>query len=114
MLTTTSRAEQVSETVSTTARLLVMMLKHDEETRAAAIAVMPQVFPWVRFLPGGDVQKFVVELADALEGGEALDNFAPVAQVVTAWRHTAEIHADPELSRILSQDGDDLGPVPEP
>lgn len=58
--------------------------------------------------------EFVTELVGVLEGGEALDNYGPVAQLVDAWRHTAEVHADPELARILTQDGDDLGPVPEP
>jgi hypothetical protein len=114
VLTTTSRAEQVGETISATTKLFVAMMKHDDRARALATEVVPEAFPWVRFLPADDVRTFVMELVDALAGGEALDNFAPVAQVVTAWRHTAEIHADPDLRRALRQDGDDLGPVPEP
>lgn len=55
-----------------------------------------------------------MELVDTLEGAEALDNPAPVAQVIAAWRHIAEVHADPELLSILTSDGEDLGAVPEP
>jgi hypothetical protein len=68
-------------------------------------------FPWVRFLPERDAQSFVVEFAAALDSAEPLRN---PAQVVTAWRHTAEVHADPELLTILRQDGADRGPVPMP
>jgi len=39
---------------------------------------------------------------------------APVVQLITEWRHTAEVHADPALVAILTQDLGDFGPVPAP
>jgi fermentation-respiration switch protein FrsA (DUF1100 family) len=79
-------------------------MQHDDRVRALVTEVMPTAFPWVRFLPEQDVRAFVVELVAALEGAESLQNPAAVAQVVTAWQHTAEVHADPELLTILRQD----------
>jgi hypothetical protein len=89
-------------------------MQHDDRVRSLVTDVMPAAFPWVRFLSKQGVQAFVVELVAALEGAESLQNPAPVAQVVTAWQHTAEVCADPELLTILRQDGEDFGPVPMP
>ncbi|MFD4253194.1 hypothetical protein [Amycolatopsis thermoflava] len=114
VLTTSSRAEQADEAASATTRLFLALMKHDDQIRSLVTEVVPEAFPWVRFLPREDVQAFVVELVDALEGAEALRNPAPVAQVITSWRHTAEAHADPELLAVLQCDGDDFGPVPAP
>jgi MoxR-like ATPase len=75
---------------------------------------MPEAFPWVRFLPTEEVRAFVLELVSALRAPDAVENPAPVVQVISAWRSTAEIHADPELAAILSTDGSDHGPVPQP
>ncbi|HEY3607437.1 MAG TPA: DUF6247 family protein [Pseudonocardiaceae bacterium] len=82
--------------------------------RSPVTEVIPTAFLWVRLLPKQEVQAFVVELVAALEGAESLQNPAPVAQVVTAWQHTAEVYADPELLTILRQDGEDFGPVAMP
>ncbi|MEV0128161.1 hypothetical protein AB0H83_06775 [Dactylosporangium sp. NPDC050688] len=38
-----------------------------------------------------------------------------MSQLLVEWRHTAEIHADPDLHRALTtQPLDDFGPVPRP
>ncbi|MGH3517398.1 MAG: hypothetical protein ACRDQ7_08280 [Haloechinothrix sp.] len=113
VLTTASRAAQVTEVSSAATKLLLALMQHDDRVRTLVTDVVPKVFPWVRFLPKEDVRTFVVELVDALEGADALDNPAPAAQVIAAWRHTAEVHADPELLSILTSDGEDLGAVPE-
>jgi hypothetical protein len=72
--------------------------------------MMSEGWSWARFLPKEDHQAFVAELAAA----RALDDLAAVTQVITAWRHTAEVHADPELLAALCQDSQDLGEVPAP
>lgn len=113
-LTTTAQAEQDSAVVSATTKMFVALMRHDEATRSLVIDVMPEAFPWVRFLPTEDVRAFVLELVDTLRAADALQNFAPVVQVITEWRHTAEVHADPELAaRIMNLNGDH-GVVPEP
>lgn len=114
MLTTAARAEQNTELVSATTRMFVALMRHDEQARALLLDVMPEAFPWVRFLPGEDVQAFLVELIGTLRAIEELGSPAPVVQVITEWRHTAEVHADPELFAALTEDGEDRGPVPAP
>lgn len=112
VLTTAARYEQDHEVVSAATRLAVALTRHGESGRALLLEVLPEVFPWVRFLPADDVRQFLDELVGTLQAVEDLDSAAPVAQLITEWRHTAEVHADPELLAILSQDGDDYGPVP--
>jgi hypothetical protein len=60
-----------------------------------------EVFPWASLLPKRDRTAFVEELARTLVAASALDNYAPVAQLLREWRATAEIHADPRLARRL-------------
>jgi hypothetical protein len=114
VLTTAARAEQNNELVSATTRMFVALMQHDEHARALLLDVIPEAFPWVRFLPREDVQAFLVELVETLRAVEELDSPAPVVQVITEWRHTAEIHADPELLATLTRDGEDHGAVPAP
>lgn len=114
MLTTAARAEQNDEFVSATTRMFVALMQHDETARMLLLDVIPDAFPWVRFLPKEDVQAFLVELVGTLRAVQELDSPAPVVQVITEWRHTAEVHADPELRALLTQDGADHGPVPPP
>ena len=76
--------------------------------------LLPEMFPWVRFLPVGERRAFLVELVETLRASEELDTLAPVAQLVTEWRHTAEVHADPTVLAALTRATDDFGPVPEP
>src|SRR2546423_856090 len=114
VLVTARRAAEVTEVASATTRMFLALMKHDDQARTLATEVLPEAFPWVRFLPAEDVRTFVVELLETMRAAESLHNPAPVAQVVHSWRHTAEVYADPELLKILTQDGEDFGPVPEP
>ncbi|MEU6645952.1 hypothetical protein ABZ863_25855 [Saccharomonospora sp. NPDC046836] len=114
VLATASRAAAETEVSSVTTKLFVALMQRDERVRALVTEVLPVAFPWVRFLPKEDVQAFIVELVEVLESAESLQNPAPVAHVITTWRNTANVHADPELLAILQQEGEDLGPVAEP
>ncbi|MGH3774057.1 MAG: DUF6247 family protein [Pseudonocardiaceae bacterium] len=102
-LTTAARAEQDSAMVSAAVKMFVALMRHDEAARSLVIKVVPEAFPWVRFLPTEDVRAFVVELVDTLRAADALENVAPVLQLITEWRHTAEVHADPELAARVRQ-----------
>lgn len=114
VLTTAARAEQNEEFVSATTRLFVALMQHDQQARALLLDVVPEAFPWVRFLPREDVQAFLVEMVDTLRAVEELGSPAPVVQVITEWRHTAEVYADPEVFAAITQDGKDYGTVPTP
>jgi hypothetical protein len=115
ILESAERAEAEDEAFSVTSRLFFSLVKNDEGARALLLA-LPDVFPWVRFLPTEDVRQFLVELVETVTASAELSNVAALAPVVAAWRNTAEIYADPELHKALSAplDGTDYGPVPEP
>jgi hypothetical protein len=115
ILESAERAEAEDEAFSMTSRLFFSLVKNDEGARALLLA-LPDVFPWVRFLPTEDVRQFLVELVETVTASAELSNVAALAPVVAAWRNTAEIYADPELHKALGAplDGTDYGPVPEP
>ncbi|WP_007024123.1 hypothetical protein [Saccharomonospora iraqiensis] len=115
VLMTESRARDEHEVMSATTRLFVAMMRDNDRARSLLMDVLPTAFPWVRFLPREDVQAFVVELVQTLDAAEDLDqNPAPVLQVITEWRNTAHVHADPELKALLTAEGEDAGPVEPP
>ena len=65
--------------------------------RTLVMDVLPASFPWVRHLPAHEMRWFSVELVETLGAAAELDNSAAVAQLVTGWKATAEVYADPEL-----------------
>lgn len=114
VLTTATRAAEVTENASATTKLFITLMRESDHARSLATEVLPTAFPWVKFLPTEQVQEFVVELVDTIEAAESIDNPAPVATLIAAWRHTAEVYADPELLAALRSDGEDLGPATPP
>jgi hypothetical protein len=106
------RAEAEGEVVDLTGRLLASVLRRDPRLLRE---VLPTVLPWVRFLPLADVDLFAAEFVAIAEAAGAVGNMAPVSQLLTEWRHTAEIHADPDLYRALTRRPlGDYGAVPKP
>ncbi|WP_433179366.1 hypothetical protein [Actinoallomurus sp. CA-150999] len=112
VLETANRAEAAAAAMTATTRMFVSLMKQDEGARAL-LMVLPDVFPWVKFLPTEDVRAFLVELVDTANACAELDTLVPLETVVEAWRSTARIHADPELHAKLTEplEGTDHGPV---
>lgn len=114
VLTTVTRYDQDHVVITAATRLFAAVLRDEEAAHGLIERVLPEVFPWVHFLPADDARQFLIELVETLRGADDLDNFAPVAQLIAEWQHTAEVHADPELATALRGEADDLGPVPAP
>jgi hypothetical protein len=77
--------------------------------------LLPDAVPWVTFLPSVDFDMFVTELVSVARGAAALGNLAPVAVLLTQWRHSAEVYADPVLLETLTREPEgDNGAVPAP
>ncbi|MFJ9628911.1 hypothetical protein ACIRU8_14545 [Streptomyces sp. NPDC101175] len=105
--------EQDASVVDFTSRLLAGLVR--TENIAALRQALPEALPWITFLPDEDITTLLTELVDTARGAVALDNLAPIALLLTQWRHSAEIHADPALLAILTREPDgDLGSVPTP
>jgi hypothetical protein len=113
ILESAARAEAEDEALSMASRLFFSLMKDDQGARALLLA-LPDVFPWVRFLPTDDVRGFLVELVETIHASADLGNVAAIAPVVAAWKGTAEIYSDPELLKAATAplDGTDYGPVP--
>ncbi len=117
VLTTAARAEQDQTVVSAATRMLAAMARREPGSMELLLDILPDAFPWVRFLPEPDLHAFAVavELVDAMRAADSLGNSASVAQLLIAWQHTAEVYSDPELLAVLARDhGEDYGPVPDP
>jgi hypothetical protein len=114
ILESAARAEAEDEALSMASRLFFSLMKDDQGARALLLA-LPDVFPWVRFLPTDDVRGFLVELVETIRASADLGNVAAIAPVVAAWKGTAEIYSDPELLKAATAplDGTDYGPVPD-
>lgn len=77
--------------------------------------LLPDALPWVTFLPQADFESFVAELVAVVQGAVDLGNLAPIAVLLTQWRHSAEIYADPALFEILTREPEgDFGPIHAP
>ncbi|MFE1874125.1 hypothetical protein ACFW9N_25115 [Streptomyces sp. NPDC059496] len=115
VLTTAARAEQDQTVVSAATRMLSAMARREPGSMELLLDILPEAFPWVRFLPEPDVHAFAVELVDTMRAADSIGNNASVAQLLIAWQHTAEVHSDPVLLSALTTDhGADYGSVPDP
>lgn len=101
--------------VSAATRMLAAMARREPGSKELLLDLLPDAFPWVRFLPEPDVHAFAVELVETMRAADSVGNSASVAQLLVAWQHTAEAHSDPVLPAALTRDhADDHGPVPDP
>lgn len=114
ILESADRAEADDKALKLTGSLFFHLMKSDKGARAVLMA-LPEVFPWVRFLPSGDVRVFLVELVETMHACADLGNVAALAPVIAAWQETAEIYSDPELLKAATAalDGTDYGEVRE-
>jgi hypothetical protein len=77
--------------------------------------LLPDALPWVTFLPAPDFDAFIAELVTVARGAADLANLAPIAVLLTQWRHAADIYSDPALLEILTREPEgDFGPVATP
>ncbi len=112
VLTYAARATADLEALDATARVLAAVARHD---RGMLADLLPAALPWTRFLPAADRELMTEEFVATAEAAASAGTFAPLAQVLTEWKHTAQIHADPDLHHALTRtELGDHGPVPAP
>lgn len=85
--------------VSAATRMLTAMARREPGSMELLLDILPDAFPWVRFLPEADLHAFAVELADTMRAADSVGNSASVAQMLIAWQHTAEIHSSSGSSK---------------
>ncbi|TDD56326.1 hypothetical protein E1263_25475 [Kribbella antibiotica] len=115
VLTTVAQTSENHQILVLTVRVLRAVMGNPETRSRLVLEMLPQVFPWSAFLPPRARDEFAQELVDMLDASAELRVSAPVLTLITQWRNTAEIYADPELLAILtSPERGDFGPVPRP
>lgn len=57
--------------------------------------------PWTRFLPAPALEEFAREFAETLEACASIGNMNRISEVLSDWKATAEIYADPALASDL-------------
>lgn len=115
ILTTAARASQEHEVVEVAARILRAVMSNPVLRSNHLLDLLPQVFPWIRFLPDEDRLIFAQELIDVMDASTDLNTPAPIVQLITEWRHTAEVYTDPDLLAVLRAGvTEDFGDVLEP
>src|ERR1700761_4337498 len=116
VITTAERAAADNAVVRDTTRLFREMVRQDPMVMTLAVQVLPAVFPWVRHLNDDERREFAAEWLEGLGGGGGVEKRGAVEGLVAAWRHTAEIIADPELLAFLTRGREtlDYGPVVPP
>jgi hypothetical protein len=115
VLITAARSAQDDQLLQVATRLLRAILSDPVVRSSHLLDLLPQVFPWLHFLPDGDRIEFARELIAVWDASDDLDTPVPILQLITEWRNTAEIYADPELLTVLrSEDIEDSGEVPLP
>ena len=112
VLMSAERADAEGEVVDLAARLLAGLAHRDP---GLLREVLPTVLPWVRFLPPVDVDALVDDFVATVAAAVSIGSTTAVSQLLAEWRHTAEIHADPELYRVLTARSlGDFGAAPKP
>jgi hypothetical protein len=107
------QSEQEEVVVDFTSRLMASLVRTTDG--AAFRQAVTDALPWTTFLPEQDVDNFLHELVAVAQGSAALENLSPLAILLTQWRNSAEVHANPGLLTILTKEFEsDFGPVPRP
>jgi hypothetical protein len=68
--------------------------------------LLGQRYAWIRFLPTNGRNAFAREYVETLQACASIGNTTRLDEMLTSWKATAEIHADPALHAKLS------GPLP--
>jgi hypothetical protein len=90
------------------ASILSAALDTVSELPARLPELLAQRYAWIRFLPAEGRSTFAREYVETLQACASIGNTARLDEMLTAWRATAEVYADPTLLARLS------GPLPAP
>lgn len=95
-----SREESVRDALGVLARIL-LAASVDPDTRLRVTGTLSASLPWTTFLPADERSEFFEALTSTAAACAEVDTFEPLARVIEGWRASAEVHANPELARLL-------------
>lgn len=95
-----SREESLRDALGVLARLL-LAASVDPQTRQRVAGALSASLPWATFLPDDERAEFFEALTSTAAACVEVDTFEPLAHLIEGWRAAAEIHANPELAKLL-------------
>lgn len=95
-----SREASVRDALGVLARIL-LAASVDPDTRQRVAGALSASLPWTTFLPEDERTEFFEALTSTAAACVEVDTFEPLAHLIEGWRATAEIHANPELAKVL-------------
>lgn len=96
-----SREASVRDALGVLARIL-LAASVDPETRERVTGALSASLPWTTFLPDDERSDFFEALTAMAAACVEVDTFEPLAHLIDGWRATAEVHANPEVARLLN------------
>lgn len=96
-----SREESVRDALGVLARLL-LAASVDPQTRRRVASALSAALAWASFLPEEERDEFFEALTSTAAACVEVDIFEPLAHLIDGWRATAELHANPDLAKVLS------------
>lgn len=81
---------------------LLLAASVDPKTRQSVAGALSASLPWTTFLPDDERSEFLEALTSTAAACVEVDTFDPLAHLLEGWRATAEIHANPELTKLLA------------
>gem|GEM_PF-1032163 len=94
-----SREESLRDTLGVLARLLASAGNSSNSSSDAS--ALTDSLPWTAFLPSEERNEFLGALRSTAAACADLDDFEPLARLVDGWRAAAEVHANPQLAKLL-------------
>ncbi len=79
---------------------LVARLPAPDEALAGALQ---SCFPWVKFLPSKERQKFASEFVETVRACASVGSNAALDEMTHAWKSTALVYSDPKLVAALQR-----------
>ena len=113
VLSTVWRQNYREEATTVAAGALRSLARSHPDLVASALAAE---LPWLSWLPEDEEVECVKQMVVDLAAGASVKSYRAFFQHLIQWKHSAEIHADPELLAEITRPltGPEYGPVPRP
>jgi len=113
VLSTVWRQNYREEATTVAAGALRSLARSHPDLVASALV---DELPWLSWLPEDEEAECVKQMIIDLAAGASVKSYRAFFQHLIQWKHTAEIHADPELLAEITRPltGPEYGPVPRP